>query len=164
MTVCNMINYSIRKIRHVEVGVLDTFLYEAIFVPKGFEAPPRDIIKEPELQVYVDGFGSKTGDLCFVAEAEGQIVGAVWVRIMEDYGHVDDETPSLAISLLNEYRGCGIGYELMKKMIEELRTQGYKKVSLSVQKTNYAVRLYKKAGFEVFRENEEEYIMICHLQ
>lgn len=159
-----MINYSIRKIRHDEVGVLDTFLYEAIFVPEGFEAPPRDIIKEPELQVYVDGFGSKTGDLCFVAEAEGQIVGAVWVRIMEDYGHVDDETPSLAISFLNEYRGCGIGSELMKRMIEELRTQGYKKVSLSVQKTNYAVRLYKKAGFEVFRENEEEYIMICHLQ
>lgn len=159
-----MINYSIRKIRHDEVGVLDTFLYEAIFVPEGFEAPPRDIIKEPELQVYVDGFGSKTGDLCFVAEAEGQIVGAVWVRIMEDYGHVDDETPSLAISFLNEYRGCGIGSELMKRMIEELRTQGYKKVSLSLQKTNYAVRLYKKAGFEVFRENEEEYIMICHLQ
>lgn len=156
--------YSIRKIRHDEVRVLDTFLYEAIFVPVGFEAPTRDIIKEPELQVYVDGFGSKTGDLCFVAEAEGQIIGAVWVRIMEDYGHVDDETPSLAISLLKDYRGCGIGSELMERMIEELRTQGYRKVSLSVQKTNYAVRLYKKAGFEVSHENEEEYIMICHLQ
>lgn len=125
-------------------------MYEAIFVPEGFEAPPREIIKEPELQVYVDGFGSKTGDLCFVAEAEGQIVGAVWVRIMEDYGHVDDETPSLAISLLNEYRGCGIGSELMKRMIEELRTQGYKKVSLSVQKTNYAVHLYKKLDLKFF--------------
>ena len=159
-----MINYSIRKIRHDEVRVLDTFLYEAIFIPEGFEPPPKDIIKEPELQVYVDEFGSKAGDICFIAEAEGLIVGAVWVRIMEDYGHVDDETPSLAISLLKEYRGHGIGTELMKRMIKELRTQGYKKASLSVQKSNYAVRLYKRVGFEVSRENEEEYIMICHLQ
>ena len=160
----NMMNYSIRKIRHDEVGVLDTFLYEAIFIPEGFEPPHKDIIKEPELQVYVDEFGSKAGDICFIAEAEGLIVGAVWVRIMEDYGHVDDETPSLAISLLKEYRDHGIGTELMKRMIKELRTQGYKKASLSVQKSNYAVRLYKRVGFEVSRENEEEYIMICHLQ
>lgn len=159
-----MIDYSIRKIRHDEAEVLDTFLYEAIFIPEGFEPPPKDIIKEPELQVYVDEFGSRSGDICFIAEAEGLIVGVVWVRIMEDYGHVDDETPSLAISLLKEYRGHGIGTELMKRMIKELRTQGYKKVSLSVQKSNNAVRLYKRAGFEVSRENEEEYIMICHLQ
>ena len=98
-----MINYSIRKIRHDEVRVLDTFLYEAIFIPEGFEPPPKDIIKEPELQVYVDEFGSKIGDICFVAEADGQIVGAVWARIMEDFGHVDDETPSFAISLFKEY-------------------------------------------------------------
>ena len=149
-----MINYSIRKIRHDEVRVLDTFLYEAIFIPEGFEPPPKDIIKEPELQVYVDEFGSKIGDICFVAEADGQIVGAVWARIMEDFGHVDDETPSFAISLFKEYRGYGIGTELMKRMIEELRTQGFKKASLSVQKTNYAVHLYNKVGFEVYCENE----------
>ena len=159
-----MINYSIRKIRHDEVRVLDTFLYEAIFIPEGFEPPPKDIIKEPELQVYVDEFGSKIGDICFVAEADGQIVGAVWARIMEDFGHVDDETPSFAISLFKEYRGYGIGTELMKRMIEELRTQGFKKASLSAQKTNYAVHLYNKVGFEVYCENEEEFIMICHLQ
>ena len=43
-------------------------MYEAIFIPEGFEPPPKDIIKEPDLQVYVDEFGSKTGDICFVAE------------------------------------------------------------------------------------------------
>ena len=52
----------------------------------------------------------------------------------------------------------------MKRMIEELRTQGFKKASLSVQKTNYAVHLYNKVGCEVYCENEEEFIMICHLQ
>ena len=70
------------------------------------EKPPMEIINQPELQVYVDGFGTKAGDICFVAETDRVIAGAVWVRFMDDYGHVDDETPSFAISLLKEYRGA----------------------------------------------------------
>ena len=68
---------------------------------------------------------------------------------MDDYGHVDDETPSFAISLLKEYRGNGIGTELMKRMLEELKTCQYKKTSLAVQKQNYAVRMYKNFGFSL---------------
>ena len=79
------------------------------------------------------------------------------------YGYIDDETPSFAISLLKEYRNYGIGTELMKRMLLELKKQGYKKASLSVQKRNYAVRMYKKLGFEIIDENDEEYIMICRL-
>ncbi len=156
-------NYVIRKLKQDEVKILDTFLYEAIFIPEGVEAPPMEIINQPELRVYVDGFGTKNGDLCFATESDGAIVGAVWVRIMNDYGHIDDETPSFAISLLNEYRGKGIGTELMKRMLEELKSCGYKKTSLAVQKLNYAVKMYKNVGFEIVDENEEEYIMVCRL-
>ena len=156
-------SYEIRELRQHEAKILDTFLYEAIFVPEGLEAPPMEIINQPELQVYVDGFGTKNGDICFAAESDGTIVGAVWVRIMDDYGHVDDETPSFAISLLKEYRGRGIGTELMKRMLEKLKSCGYRKASLAVQKQNYAVKMYKNVGFEIADENEEEYIMVCQL-
>ena len=63
-------NYIIRKLRQVEVKVLATFLYEAIYIPEGLDAPPMEIINRPELQVYVDGFGTKDGDICFVAETD----------------------------------------------------------------------------------------------
>lgn len=46
-------DYTIRRLKQEEAGILDTFLYEAIFIPEGVEAPPRDIINQPELQVYV---------------------------------------------------------------------------------------------------------------
>lgn len=82
---------------------------------------------------------------------------------IRDYGHVDDKTPSLAISLLKDNRNYGIGTRLMKQMLTTLRSQGYHQVSLSVQKMNYAVHMYKKVGFEIVGENEEEYIMICKL-
>lgn len=92
------------------------------------------------------------------------MVGAVWVRVMEDYGHVGDGVPSFAISLYKEYRGQGIGTQLMRKMLAELRERGYEKTSLAVQKPNYAVRMYQNVGFEIVDENEEEYIMVYELR
>ena len=79
------------------------------------------------------------------------------------YGHVDDETPSFAISLLPEYRGQGIGTCLMKEMLSLLKDHGYRQASLAVQKANYAVRMYRSVGFEISGENGEEYIMVCRL-
>lgn len=152
-------NYTIREIREHEYSVLNDFLYEAIFIPEGMEAPDRSIIDEPELQVYVSGFGDEKDDICFVAEADKGIAGAVWVRDMKDYGHIEEGVPSFAISLYKEYRGHGIGTALMKRMLTELRLRGYKKASLAVQKANYAVRMYRKLGFEIVGENEEEFIM-----
>ena len=96
-------------------------------------------------------------------EIKEKIVGAVWVRIMNDYGHIDDKTPSYAISLYEEYRNLGIGTALMGTMLQFLRAKEYKQTSLSVKKANYAVNMYRKAGFEVVDENKEEYIMICKL-
>lgn len=107
----------------------------------------------------MEKFGESIHDKCLAADTEGKIVGAVWVRIMNDYGHVDDETPSFAISLYKGYRGLGIGTALMKKMIDTLRDCGYKKASLAVQKANYAVKMYRNVGFEIIGENDEEFIM-----
>ena len=138
-------------------------MYEAIFVPKGMPAPPKSIINQPELQVYITDFGKKKDDIGLVVEVDKKVVGAVWVRIMNDYGHIDNDTPSFAISLYKDYRGLGIGTDLMKEMLRILKDRGYKQTSLAVQKANYAVRMYQKKGFEIVDENEEEYIMLCRL-
>ena len=127
------------------------------------EKPPKSIIRRSELQEYIADFG-KADDWCLVAEMKEKIVGAAWVRIMNDYGHIDNETPSFAISLYEEYRSLGIGTALMRTMLQFLRGKGYKQTSLSVQKANYAVNMYRKAGFEIISENEEEYIMLCRLK
>ena len=155
--------YFIREIKKDEYCLLNDFLYEAIFIPDGVSAPPKDIIQKPELQVYVSEFGKRSGDYALVAESEDKVIGAVWVRIMNDYGHIDDETPSFAISLYKEYRNLGIGTALMRAMLEKLRNEGYKQASLAVQKENYAVKMYIKVGFEIVDRNIEEYIMLCRL-
>ena len=156
-------NYIIRELKKDEIHLLNDFLYEAIFLPEGTEAPLKSIIKSPDLQVYISDFGNRKDDRCLVAEINRKVIGAVWVRIMNDYGHIDDNTPSFAISLYKEFRGLGIGTEMMRKMLLLLKENGYKQTSLAVQKANYAVKMYQNVGFEIVDENEEEYIMICKL-
>ena len=156
--------YRIREMRETEYPLLNNFLYEAIFVPEGIDPPPKSILNAPELQVYIEGFGDQPHDRALVAEVDHRVVGAVWVRIMNDYGHIDDQTPSFAISLHREYRGQGIGTEMMRRMLAELKGRGYERASLAVQKANYAVRMYLRVGFEIVDENDEEYIMVHRLQ
>ena len=99
-----------------------------------------------------------------MAEVDGKVVGAVWTRVMNDYGHIADGIPSLAISLYKDYRGQGIGTDLLREMLQLLKRDGYPQVSLSVQKANYALQMYLKAGFKVLKETEEEYLMVCTIQ
>lgn len=155
--------YTIREMTAQEYPLLDDFLYEAIFVPEGVDPPSKSIITAPELQIYVKDFGTSKDDFSLVAEVENKIIGAVWVRIMNDYGHIDDKTPSLAISLYKKYRGQGIGSSLIKEMLSLLQTHGYKRVSLSVQKANYAAKLYQKIGFIIIKEIGDEWIMTYNL-
>ena len=122
-----------------------------------------EIVDDESLQVYIRDFGNLPDDRCLVAESDGKVVGAIWSRIMNDYGHIDDHTPSIAISLYKEYRNKGIGTELLRQMLNLLKADGYKSVSLSVQKANYAMRMYQKACFKVISDTTEEAIMQCDL-
>ena len=123
-------SYTIRELSIDERNVLETFLYHAIYIPEGITPPPFDIINQAELQVYIKGFGEQDGDICLV------------------------------ISLLPEYRGKGIGTALMQSMQEIVSKQGYKGISLSVQKQNYATKMYRKLGFNTIEDKDEELIMV----
>lgn len=157
----------IREIKRDELSKLEDMLYEAIYQPDETNPIPRNIIELPEIRVYIDNFGQKKDDYCLVADLNGEILGAVWIRILagdiKGFGYIDNETPEFAISLYKKYRNQGIGTKLMTVMIEYLRENGYKQTSLNVKKDNYAVRLYKKMGFEVIGDDGEDYLMLLKL-
>lgn len=159
-----MLNPIIRKLHNTEYSLLGDFLYSAIFIPPGATRPPRDIIRLPELAIYIKDFGEKPGDFAQGAEVDGQIVGLCWCREITGLGHWQKGIPSLAISVNNPYRGQGIGRRLLEALKAVLKEAGYKGVSLSVQKDNSAVRLYRRAGFKVVTENKEDYVMFCSFE
>ncbi|MCI5716771.1 MAG: GNAT family N-acetyltransferase [Alistipes sp.] len=150
---------NIRPIQRNEIPLLADFLYEAIYRSNGTPLP-RTVIQHPALWRYIDRFGTRRHDHCLVAEDGGTVVGAVWVRRMRGYGHIDDYTPEMAVALYPQWRGQGVGTRLIDAMEQLLRRKGYAAVSLSVQRANPAVRLYERAGFTVAQANGEELVMV----
>ncbi len=163
------INARVRLMRTSDHLCLPEFLYQGIFIPEGVEPPPRSIINDPQIFAYIKDFGTKSGDLGVVADQNGQVVGAAWTRIIPGFGHINDEIPELAISILPEFRGYGIGTKLLKKLFVVLRGNGFVRTSLSVQKDNPAVGLYKRLGYRITEEKldhvgNEDFIMVRDLR
>lgn len=146
---------NIRPIKPEEITLLSDFLYEAIYQPAGRPLLPRTTIQHPSLWCYIESFGSRKGDACLVAESDALVVGAIWVRYMHGCGYVDDDTPEISLSLYPAYRNNGIGSQLLNSMLDLLKNNGVKKVSLSVSRTNRAVSLYKRFGFEIIDRDRD---------
>ena len=160
-------DYEVRHIKQDEWPLLEDFLYEAIFVPEGFEGEiPRSVIyDDPKCRAAFEGFGTQPDDRAVVAVVDDKVVGACWVRTTDEYGHIDSETPSFSISLYAPYRGRGIGGAMMRRMLDDLREAGYARASLSVQKENPALRLYERLGFRIVGDgfDESEWLMTIDL-
>lgn len=153
-------NAIIRPILKKEIPLMTDFIYEAIFQREEEPRLSRTVIQEPSIWMYIDHFGVKKDDHCLLAEINGIIVGMIWVRCINGYGFIDDHTPELAMSVYTEYRGKGIGSKLLKEMLRFLKDLGYSKVSLSVEKDNYAAKMYSQFGFQVIEEKGNDYLML----
>jgi ribosomal protein S18 acetylase RimI-like enzyme len=158
----------IRPIRSDEFHALEEFLYHAIYLPPGAESVPKETIYKPEIFIYAKDFGSQKGDHGVVAVLNDEIIGAAWTRIIPAYGHINNDTPELAISVLPNYRARGIGTKLMLSLFIELKVNGFKQTSLSVQQDNPAVSFYKRLGYVITKEKRDfaghdDFIMIKEL-
>lgn len=158
------------KIRHAineDINFLWEMLYQAIYVPEGQTPPPKEIINEPHIKQSLAEWGRR-GDLALIAmDTSNQPVGAVWIRLFNDvnktYGYIDHETPILGIALHPHVRGKGIGTLLMEEILTEAKELGYKKMSLSVDPSNPALRLYERYGFKKIGVDGTSWDMITEL-
>ncbi|QSF47362.1 GNAT family N-acetyltransferase [Paenibacillus tianjinensis] len=146
-------SYTIRPVAEADTPFLWEMLYESLYVPEGQQPFNRNVINEPFLSKYVEGWG-KEGDLGFIAaNSKGLSVGSITARLFTEdnkgFGYVSKDIPELGLALKPEYRGRGIGAALLKALIDEMKEKGIKGVSLSVDPGNLAaVRLYQRFGFK----------------
>ena len=100
---------------------------------------------DPMLEKYLGG-RKRDDDFGFVVEADGEPVGAVWMRYFDavdpGYGFVDEQTPELTIGVAEGFRGKGVGRRLMQAAADAAG-----RLSLSVEDGNGAIQLYLEFGF-----------------
>jgi ribosomal protein S18 acetylase RimI-like enzyme len=149
-------DFRYRQLRKQDEPFLWEMLYQAVYVPPGENPPPREIVNQPELARYVQGWG-RADDLGWLAiERTGALpAGAAWLRLLNSeqhgYGYVNECTPEISLAVLPGYRGRGAGTELLARLIRS--SQGrFPALSLSVSSSNPAVHLYERVGFRVIKE------------
>lgn len=146
---------TIRQITSDDIDTLWLMLFYAAHVDEEDGKTVQDARNNLGLEKYVARWG-RNGDLGFVAldEHSNQAVGAVWARLFvgdKAYSVTDDDTPELAIAILPDYIGQGIGTQLMQIFLDAAKKQ-FPAVALNVRADNAALRLYKRLGFEVVTE------------
>ncbi|MGH7964112.1 MAG: GNAT family N-acetyltransferase [Candidatus Binatia bacterium] len=149
-------HYTIRPVRNEDEPFLWEMLYYAAHLDEDGEVSIPEAMRNPTLAKYVQHWG-RAGDVgCIAVELDtGQLLGAAWVRLLTGADKVsnviDETTPELAIAVLPEHIGKGIGAQLLTQLLDAAKTV-YSTVVLSVRATNPAKRLYERLGFVVVDE------------
>ncbi len=112
------------------------------------------------------------GKAFYVADIEGKVVGYIMPRIETGIGYftrfIAKKGHVVSIAVLDDYRGRGIGSELMKYSMESMKNDyGAKEVYLEVRVSNEpAIKMYEKLGFKkikiipnYYSDGESAYLM-----
>ncbi len=112
----------------------------------------RRVLSAPATAHYIAGWPRDT-DLGVIAEADGAPVGAAWLRFLPaddpGYGFVAPDVPELTISVARNWRGQGVGRALLQALAGQARSAGIRQISLSVERRNFAQKLYLSEGYQV---------------
>ena len=158
---------TIRPAEASETAVIQRTLWLALTwngVPEGatFERAKN----HPAIALYHRGWG-RPGDAAVVAVDGETIVGAAFGRLFteEDHGHgfVDADTPEIGIAVEPEHIGLGIGTRLMAALEETYRDLGVRRLSLSVNLPNPAMRLYERLGYVELDRDDDSARMVKEL-
>ena len=157
----------IRDLANGEAAFLEEMLYTALAWRPGVELPPKEwVLEHAQVIVFHRDWG-RAGDTALVAEEDGRPVGAAWYRFFTEAehgeGYVDEQTPELAIAVVDGFRGRGIGRRLMDEIHARARADGHTRISLSVDAENPAKRLYAALGYVDFEPGDGSGRMILDL-
>jgi GNAT superfamily N-acetyltransferase len=153
----------IRSARSDDRGFIESMAVEAVnWDPTRSALSPEAIKAEPTFGRYLDGW-LRPDDLGVVAAADGEAVGAAWLRFFEasepGYGFIAAEIPEISIGVRAGWRGQGIGGRLLDRLVDLARARRIGAISLSVEPANPAKRLYDRHGFRTVGSNGDAVTM-----
>ena len=144
------------------------FLSEMLVEAANWSALPARsrvaVLDDPSVSRYIAGW-ARPGDFGLVAmDADGIPVGACWARLFPAYapgsGFVGVGVPELTVGVNPQWRARGIGRALLHGLHEQAAQAGHGRVSLSVDRANFAQRLYRSEGYSVVSSGDRADVMV----
>lgn len=148
-----MASFRIRPAGQADGAFLGDMVVEAANWSQGGHRPKHQVMSAPEHSRYVSGW-MRPSDTGFVALDEtDEPIGAAWYRLLPrsdpGFGYVGTGVPELIIGVRPIWRAHGVGRSLLQALSQQARADGYARLSLSVERGNFAATLYRSEGFAV---------------
>ena len=161
-------SFQIRPAGQADGAFLGDMVVEAANWRRGGARPRHQVLTSPEHSRYIAGW-MRPGDAGFVAlDAQGEPIGAAWYRMLSrsepGFGYVGTGVPELIIGVRPIWRAHGVGRQLLQRLCEQARAQGFGRISLSVERENFAVTLYRSEGFAVTQSGMGRDTMVKRLR
>jgi GNAT superfamily N-acetyltransferase len=143
----------IRRAALEDGAFMADMLVEAVnWSPEWKKKSRNRVLSAPGTAHYIAGWPRDT-DLGVIAEASGERIGAAWLRFLPaadpGYGFVASDVPELTIGVAVHWRGRGAGRALLRAIAGQARSAGIRQISLSVERKNFAQKLYASEGYQI---------------
>jgi GNAT superfamily N-acetyltransferase len=163
-----MASFTIRPATSADVDFLTDMLVEAVNWEPHRHRSREEIMADPPLAQHVSGWmGSNDLGVVAVSPA-GLRIGAAWLRYLPatdpGYGYVRDDVPELSMGVVASWRGRGVGRTLLRSVLDTARAAGVTAVALSVERANFAARLYEAEGFRTVKSFDHSDTMLADLK
>ncbi|MDN4615711.1 GNAT family N-acetyltransferase [Leifsonia sp. F6_8S_P_1B] len=163
-----MSGFRIRPATGADARVLTDMLVEAANWDAARSRARLTVLEDPAVLRYIAGW-RRPGDLgCVAEDANGVAVGACWARLFPanapGAGFVAVGVPELTLGVYPVWRARGAGRALLQELLGMAAEAGATRVSLSVERGNFAHRLYVSEGFTTARQRETADTMVRTLR
>ena len=161
-------SFRVRAAGQADGSFLADMVVEAANWRRGGARPRHEVLTSADHSRYVVGW-MRPVDAGFVAETgTGERIGAAWYRMLPrsdpGFGYVGTGVPELIIGVRPVWRARGVGRTLLQRLCEHARAQGFARVSLSVERDNFATTLYRTEGFAVTQSGSGRDTMVKRLR
>ena len=145
--------FSLRRASQTDTAFLGDMLVEAANWRAGGVRPRHEVLTSPDHRRYLAGW-MRMSDDGLVAMGDGDVpVGAAWYRVLPQnepgFGFIGVAVPELIIGVHPLWRARGVGRSLLRGIVQLAGSRGHARISLSVERDNFARNLYRAEGFTV---------------
>ncbi len=132
---------------------LGDMLVEAANWRAGGVRPRHEVLTSAEHRRYLAGWKRMSDDGLVALGDDDVAVGAAWYRVLPQnepgFGFIGIAVPELIIGVHPLCRAQGVGRSLLRGIVQLAGSQGHARISLSVERDNFARNLYRAEGFAV---------------
>ncbi|WP_438353302.1 N-acetyltransferase family protein [Microbacterium sp. CJ88] len=162
------VSFRMRDAVSADGAFLGDMAVEAANWRSGAPRPRHEVLGSPEYSRFIAGW-MRPGDAgCIAVDLHGQPIGAAWYRMLPrtdpGFAYVGTGVPELVIGVRPIWRAHGVGRALLQRLADGARAAGFGRLSLSVERGNFAATLYRSEGFAVVRSGVGRDVMVKRLR